>query len=72
VNLGAIDTEQGSHAEGARAIQGVLNCSVDDARAALHNLRARQRIRKTASSSNERADYGPLPIPLFRGSDPTR
>ena len=48
MNLGAIDTEQGLHAEGVRPIQGVLHCSVDDARAALHNLRARRQIQETA------------------------
>jgi hypothetical protein len=66
VNLGPIETEQGLHAEGVRAIQGTLTCSMDDARAALHDLRARQQIQETASPSDERADYGPLPVPLFR------
>jgi len=36
------------------------------ARAALHDLRARRQIQETASPSDERADYGPLPVPLFR------
>jgi hypothetical protein len=71
VNLGAIDTELGLHAEGVRAIQGVLHCSVDDARAALHNLRARRQIQETALPSDERADYGPLPTPLFRWVRPS-
>ena len=66
VNLGAFETEQGLHAEGVRAIQDVLHCSMDDARAALHDLRARQKIQETASPSDERADDGPLPEPLFR------
>jgi hypothetical protein len=66
VNLGAIESEQGLHAEGVRTIQGTLNCSVDDARAALHDLRARRQIQETASPSDERADDGTLPVPLFR------
>lgn len=65
VNLGAIETEQGLHAEGVRTIQGILNCSMDNARAVLHDLRARQQIQETASPSNERADDSPLTVPLF-------
>ena len=66
VNLGAIETEQGLHAEGVRAIEGTLNCSTDDARAALHDLRARQQIQETASPSDNGADNSTLPAPLFR------
>ena len=66
VNLGAIETEQGLHAEAVRTIQSVLHCSVNHARAALHDLRERQQVQETASPSDERADYGPLPVPLFR------
>jgi len=66
VNLGAIETEQGLHAEGVRAIQGTLNCSMDDARAALRDLRKRQQIQETASPSDSGADYGTPSVPLFR------
>jgi hypothetical protein len=66
VNLGAIDTEQGLHAEGILAIQRTLNCSIDDARAALHDLRARRQVEETASPSDARADNGTLSVPLFR------
>jgi hypothetical protein len=66
VNLGAIETEQGLHAEGVRAIQGTLNCSMDDARAALHDLRARQQIQEIASPSDNGADYVNPSVPLFR------
>lgn len=55
VNLGPVDTEQGLHAEGVRTIQGVLHCSLDDARAALRDLRLRKRIQET-SASNEPDD----------------
>ena len=66
VNLGMLETEQGLHAEGVRAVQGVLHCSVDDARAALRDLRRRRQIQETALPTNELADSGPLPVPLFR------
>lgn len=66
VNLGAIETEQGLHAEGVRAIQGTLNCSMDDARATLHDLRARHQIEETAWPTDERDDDGRPPVALFR------
>ncbi len=48
VHVGPLDTELGLHAEGVRAIQDVLHCSLDDARAALRDLRVRKRIQETA------------------------
>jgi hypothetical protein len=66
VNLGAIETEQGLHAEGIRAIQGALHCSMDDARTVLHDLRAHHQIQETASPSDQRAEHGPLSVRLFR------
>jgi hypothetical protein len=47
VNLGPVDTEQGLHEEGVFTIQDVLHCSLDEARAALRDLRLRQRIQET-------------------------
>jgi len=49
VNLGPVETEQGLHAEGVRTIQQVLGCTLDDARAALRELRVRKRIEETAT-----------------------
>ena len=49
VNLGPVDTEQGLHAEGVRTIQAVLQCSLDEARAALGDLRLRKRIQETTA-----------------------
>ena len=49
VHLGPEETEQGLHAEGVRKIQEVLHCSLDDARAALRELRVRKRIEETAT-----------------------
>lgn len=72
VNLGPVETEQGLHAEGVRAIQGVLQCSVDDARAALRDLRVRRRIEETASSpGDELAEGGQVPGLLFRWVRPS-
>ena len=64
VSLGALDTEQGLHAEGVRTIQRVLHCSVGEARSALHDLRERKLIQETASRSDEPPDRASAP--LFR------
>ncbi len=49
VQLGPLETEQGLHSEGVRTIKDVLHCSVDDARAALRDLRVRKRIEEAAT-----------------------
>ena len=49
VDLGPVETEQGLHAEGVLKIQEVLHCSLDDARAALRDLRLRKRIEETTT-----------------------
>jgi hypothetical protein len=49
VQIGPLETEQGLHTEGVRAVQDVLQCSLDDARAALRELRVRKRIEETAT-----------------------
>jgi len=49
VDLGPVETEQGLHAEGVNTIQKVLNCSLDDARATLRDLRVHKRIEETTT-----------------------
>ena len=49
VHLGPIETEQGLHAEGVRTIQRVLQCTLDDARATLRELRVRKLIEETTT-----------------------
>ena len=49
VHLGPIETEQGLHAEGVRTIQRVLQCTLDDARATLRELRVRKLIEETTA-----------------------
>ena len=69
VNLGALETEQGLHAEGVRAIQDVLQCSLEDARAALGELRAHKRIEETTTNSDH--DGNPAAALQFRWAQPT-
>ena len=54
VQLGPLETEQGLHAEGVHTIQNVLQCSLEDARAALRELRTRKRIEETATPIEHR------------------
>ncbi len=48
VNLGWVETEQGLHVESVIVIQDVLDCSLEEARATLLDLRVRGRIEETA------------------------
>jgi hypothetical protein len=61
VNLGALETEQGLHAEGVRAIQNVLQCSLDDARVALRELRVHKRIEEATASFDHAGDLDAAP-----------
>jgi len=56
VNLGTLGTEQGLHAEGVRAVQNALQCSLDDARAALNELRGNNRIEEITTSFDHDGD----------------
>jgi hypothetical protein len=49
VQLGPFETQQGLHTEGVRTIQNVLQCSLDDARSAMRELRVRKRIEETTT-----------------------
>ena len=49
VHLGPVETEQGLHAEGIRTIQEALHCTLDDARAALRELRVHKVIEETTT-----------------------
>jgi Fic family protein len=52
VKLGWLTTEQGLHAEGVQTIQDILHCSLNEARAALRDLRERKCIEETASPAD--------------------
>ena len=47
VNLGWLENDHALHAEGVRAILGVLHCSRDEAKAELGDLRSRKLIEMT-------------------------
>jgi len=66
IDLGALETEQGLHAEGVRAVQGVLQCSIDDARAVLRDLRARKCIEETATPNEHGGEQAHVSAAHFR------
>ena len=66
VDLGPVDTEQGLHTEGVLKIQEVLHCTLDEARAALRELRVRKRIEELATPREQ------LERPQFRWVQPQR
>ncbi len=49
VHLGSVETEQSLHAEGIRAIQEALHCTLDGVRATLRELRVSKRIEETTT-----------------------
>jgi len=61
-----VDTEQGLHAEGVRTIQEVLHCSLDDARAALADLRLRKHIQEMTAPNEPAGQQFPLSFSWIR------
>lgn len=68
--LGWFETEHALHAEGVRAIQGVLHSSAEDAKAMLGELRARKLI-DVGSTPGGQPDAGkPVPAAHLRWIQP--
>ena len=53
IHLGWLETEQGLHSEGVRAIQELRQCSSEEARALLRDLRVRKRIEEESTPGSE-------------------
>jgi len=53
VNLGWLDTEQGLHSEGVRAIQALRQCSSDEAIGILRDLRLRKIIAEESAPGGD-------------------
>jgi hypothetical protein len=66
VNLGWLENDHALHAEGVRAIRQALSCSMDEARAALHDLRTRELIDVTTTPDEELDARQPIPIAKVR------
>ena len=66
VNLGWLENDHALHAEGIRAISELLVCSTDDAKAVLHDLRARKVIDVTTTPGRELDTGKPMPLAQLR------
>lgn len=66
VKLGALETQQGLHAEGVQAIQTALACSQDDARAVLRDLRLNKVIEETSTPGEVVDDRTRMPALRFQ------
>ena len=66
VKLGWLETEHALHAEGVRAIRGVLQCSTEDAKAILIDLRARKLIGLEITPDGQLDAPKPMPAARWR------
>jgi hypothetical protein len=72
VNLGWLENDHALHAEGVRAILGVLHCSVDEAKAVLGNLRSRHLIEVTITPGGALDAREPMPVAKWRWIRPVK
>ena len=70
VNLGWLENDHALHAEGVRVIRQVLGCSMDDAKAVLHDLRSRKLIDITITPGGELDTRKLMPVAKFRWEQP--
>ena len=68
--LGWFETEHALHAEGVRAIQGVLHSSTEDAKAMLGELRARKLIDVESTPGGQPGAGKPMPVAQLRWIQP--
>jgi hypothetical protein len=70
VNLGWLENDHALHAEGVRVIRQVLGCSMDDAKAVLHDLRSRKLIDITITPGGELDTRKMMSVAKFRWERP--
>jgi hypothetical protein len=70
VNLGWLENDHALHAEGVRVIRQVLGCSMDDAKAVLHDLRSRKLIDITITPGGELDTRKLMSVAKFRWERP--
>ena len=64
--LGWLETVHGLHAEGVRAIRSVLQCSTEDARTILGDLRARKLVDLEITPGEQLDPRKPMPLARWR------
>ena len=71
IKLGSLETEHALHAEGVRAIRGVLQCSTEDAKTILGDLRARKLIDLEITPGAQLDARKLMPVAQWRWIQPT-
>jgi hypothetical protein len=66
IKLGWLETEQALHSEGARAVRDVLQCSTEEAKAILGDLRVRKLIDLEITPGGQLDPRKPLPVAQLR------
>jgi hypothetical protein len=71
IKLGWLETEQALHIEGVRAVRDVLQCSTDDAKAILGDLRSRKLVDLEITPDGHLDARRPTPPAQWRWIRPT-
>ena len=66
LKLDWMETEHALHSEGVRAVRDVLQCSTEDAKAILGDLRARKLIALEVTPGGQLDAGKPMPVAQFR------
>jgi hypothetical protein len=66
IKLGWLETEHALHSEGVRAVQSVLQCSTEDAKTTLGDLRARKLVDLEITPGGKLDARKPMPIAGWR------
>jgi hypothetical protein len=69
-NLGWLETEHALHAEGVRAIREALQCSIEDAKTVLGDLRARKIVDLEITPGGQLDARKPMPVAQWRWIEP--
>ena len=66
IKLGWLETEHALHGEGVRAVRDVLQCSTEDAKTILGDLRARRLIELEITPGGQLDPRKPMPVAQWR------
>ena len=66
IKLGWMETEHALHGEGVRAIRDALQCSTEDAKAVLGNLRVRKLVDLEITPGGQLDAQRPMPVAQWR------
>ena len=70
IKLGCVETEHALHVEGVRTIRDVLQCSIEDAKTILGDLRARKLVDLEITPGGELDARKPMPVAQWRWTRP--